>query len=101
MVSGPCVSCDPCMNGQEFHIFGSPGGQRQAFMCHMANQRMIHRLAAKAFHNVLSKKQSNYRPVILWLDDAIRRTKPDDSKEMWRLNRVVKEGNAVFLDYKF
>ena len=70
-------------------------------MRHTANQRMIHRLAAKAFHNILSKKQSKYRDVILWLNQAIWRTKPDDTMEMWRLNRIVKEGNAVFLGYKF
>ena len=62
---------------------------------------MIHRLAAKAFRNTLAKKQSKYRHVIIWLDEAIWRTKPDNAKEMWRLDRVVKEGDAVFLDYKF
>ena len=80
---------------------GHPVEQRQGFMCHMADQRMIHRLAAKAFHNVLGKKQSKYHHVILWLDDVIQRTKPDDTKEMWRLNNIVKEGDAVFLDYEF
>ena len=69
--------------------------------CHKANQRMIHRLAAKAFRNILAKKQSKYRLVILWLDDAIRRTKSDKAKEMWKLNRIVKEGDAIFIDYKF
>lgn len=67
----------------------------------MANLRMIHRLAAKAFRQILAKKQSKYVHVIGWLDDAIRRTKPDNAKEMWRLKRVVKEGDAVFIDYKF
>ena len=62
---------------------------------------MIHRLAAKAFHRILGKKQSKYRHVIQWLNHVIGRTKPDDSKQMWRLNRVVNEGDAVFLDYKF
>lgn len=62
---------------------------------------MIQRLAANAFRNVLAKKQSKFRLVILWLDDAIWRTKPDNAKETWRLNQVVKEGDAVFLDYKF
>ena len=70
----------------------------------MANPSMIltlHRLAAKAFRNILVKKQSKYGHVIAWLDDKIWRTKPEHVKEMWRLNRVVKEGDAVFLDYKF
>lgn len=68
----------------------------------MANLRMmIHRLAAKAFRNILAKKQSKYRHVMLWLDDAIWRTKPNNAKDMSRLNRVVNEGDAVFLDYKF
>lgn len=62
---------------------------------------MILRLAAKAFRNIVGKKQSKYHLVILWLDDAIWRTKPKDANEMWRLNKVVKEGDAVFLDYKF
>ena len=62
---------------------------------------MMNRLAAKAFRNVLSRKQSKYHHVMLWLDDAIRRTKPDKTREMWRLNRIVKEGNAVFLNYQF
>lgn len=62
---------------------------------------MIHRLAAKAFRNILGRKQSKYGQVIAWLEDAIWRTKPENAKEMWRLNRVVKEGDAVFLDYKF
>ena len=62
---------------------------------------MIHRLAAKAFRNILAKKQSKYGHVILWLDDAIWRTKPNSAKDMSRLNRVVNEGDAVFLDYKF
>lgn len=62
---------------------------------------MIHRLAAKAFRNILGKKQSKYGHVIVLLDGAIWRTKPDNASEMRRLNRVVKEGNAVFLDYKF
>ena len=62
---------------------------------------MIRRLAAKAFRNVLGKKQSKYGDVILWLDDAIGRTKPGTAKEMWRLNKVVRESDAVFLDYKF
>ena len=69
--------------------------------CHMTNRRIIHRLAAKAFRSILAKKQSKYGPVIFWLDHAIWRTKPDNAKEMWRLNKVVKEGDAVFLDYKF
>lgn len=68
----------------------------------MANPRMmIHRLAAKAFRNILTKKQSKYRHVILWLDGAIWRTKPNNARDMSRLNRVVNEGDAVFLDYKF
>ena len=62
---------------------------------------MIHRLATKAFRNTLAKKQSKYGNVIIWLDHAIWRTKPDNVKEMWRLNKVVREGDAVFLDYKF
>ena len=70
-------------------------------MCHMADRRAIHRLAAQAFHNILSQKQSKYHHVILWLDDVVWRTKPDNAKEMWRLNQVMKEGNAVFLNYKF
>ena len=62
---------------------------------------MLRRLAAKAFRNVLGKKQSKYGDVILWLEDAIGRTKPKAAKEMWRLNKVVRESDAVFLDYKF
>ena len=62
---------------------------------------MMHRLAAKAFRNILGTKQSKYRHVILWLDDAICRTEPDNAKDRWRLNRIVKEGDAVFIDYKF
>ena len=62
---------------------------------------LIHRLAAKAFRKILVKKQSKYGHVIAWLDDAIWRTKPDNASEMRRLNKVVKEGDAVFLDYKF
>lgn len=95
MVSGPCFSSNPCMNTRESHMFAV------AKSCHKANQRMIHRLAAKAFRNILAKKQSKYRLVILWLDDAIRRTKSDKAKEMWKLNRIVKEGDAIFIDYKF
>ena len=70
-------------------------------MCHMANRRTLHRLAAKAFRNVLGKKQSKYHHVIPWLDNAIWRTKPKDNQGMWRLHRAVKKGDAVFLDYKF
>ena len=62
---------------------------------------MIHRLAAKAFRNILAKKQSKYGNVIDWLDDAIWRTMPDNASEMRKLKKVVKEGDRVFLDYKF
>ncbi len=92
MVSGPCVS-NPCMN--------TPLGRVPSINGATWLISMIHRLAAKAFRNILAKKQSKYRHVIIWLDEAIRRTKPDNAKEMWRLNRVVKAGDAVFLDYKF
>ncbi len=91
MVSGPCSN--PCMN--------TPLGRLPSINAATWLISMIHRLAAKAFRNILAKKQSQYRHVIIWLDEAIRRTKPDNAKEMWRLNRVVKEGDAVFLDYKF
>ena len=81
--------------------FGHPWDSAKHSRATWLTQRMINRLAAKAFHNVLGKKQSKYHHVILWLDDAICRTKPDNTKEMWRLNQIVKEGNGVFLNYKF
>ena len=97
MVSGPCVSSKPCMNRHEL----PPADRAKHQRCHRANRRMMHRLAAQAFRNILGKKQSKYRHVIRWLDEAIWRTKPDNATETRRLNRVVKEGDAVFLDYKF
>lgn len=67
----------------------------------ITNHFMLRRLAAKAFRKVLGQKQSKYGAVILWLDDAVGRTKPKRAKEMWRLNKVVRESDAVFLDYRF
>lgn len=71
----------------------------QEYACTVSKYQ-VEWLAAKAFRSILAKKQSKYGPVIFWLDHAIWRTKPDNAKEMWRLNKVVKEGDAVFLDYK-
>jgi len=59
------------------------------------------RLAATAFRNVLSRKQSNYREVIAWLDVAIRKSAPSCKTEASRLNRIAKHGEAVFRGYKF
>ncbi len=66
-----------------------------------ANDTMIHRLAAKAFHHVLSRKQCNYAPVLEWLNDAIERSAPSGGKELLKLGKIVKEGEAVFCGYKY
>ncbi|CAD6591538.1 MAG: hypothetical protein ASARMPREDX12_005212 [Alectoria sarmentosa] len=82
-------------------IKGKHKGQtEQGYIC-TVSKCQVEWLAAKAFRNILAKKQSKYGHVILWLDDAIWRTKPNSAKDMSRLNRVVNEGDAVFLDYKF
>ncbi|KAL2046145.1 hypothetical protein N7G274_001592 [Stereocaulon virgatum] len=58
-------------------------------------------LAAKAFHRVLCRKQSKYRGVLAWLDDALRESTIGSSKEAKRLNGIVNKGNAIFKDYKY
>lgn len=59
------------------------------------------RLAAKAFSTVLGKKQSQYGPVLEWLDVAIQTAAPTIGKESFKMRRIVKEGEAVFRGYKY
>lgn len=61
----------------------------------------ILRLAAKAFHNVLRRKQSKYGQVLEWLDAAIQRCAPADGIESLKMGRIVKEGEGVFCGYKY
>ena len=82
----PCISPTPCARVQPAR--------------HMAN-RVGYRLAAKAFHRVLCRKQSQYRGVLAWLDDALRESTIESSKEAKRLNGIVNKGNAIFKDYKY
>lgn len=60
-----------------------------------------YRLAAKAFRNVLAKKQSAYGDVIAWLDDAIGESTARNRKEASRLNGIANKGNAIFSDYRY
>ncbi len=59
------------------------------------------RLATTAFRNVLGRKQSKYGEVIAWLDVAIGESAPTNGKEACRLNRIARQGEAVFRGYKF
>lgn len=60
-----------------------------------------HRLATTAFRNVLGRKQSKYREVIAWLDAAIGQSAPKTGKEACWLNRIAKQGEAVYRGYKY
>lgn len=66
-----------------------------------ANYMTILRLAAKAFQHVLSRKQSNYAQVLKWLDNVIKKSAPPCGKELVKLGRIVKEGEAVYCGYKY
>lgn len=59
------------------------------------------RLANSAFRSVLGRKQSNYGPVITWLDRGIQDSTLGNAKEMARLKRIAKQGDVVFRDYRF
>lgn len=61
----------------------------------------ILRLAAKAFQHVLSRKQSNYVPVLTWLENVAKKSAPPFGKELVTLGRIVKEGEAVYCGYKY
>lgn len=64
----------------------------------MADHISDDRLAAKAFRHVLGRKQTNYQEVIAWLDVALEQVAPLKPS---RLNRIAKQGEAVFRGYKF
>lgn len=66
-----------------------------------ANHITMFRLAAKAFRHILSRKQSNYIPVLKWLDYVVKQSAPPCGKELVKLGRIVKEGEAVYCGYKY
>lgn len=66
-----------------------------------ANHITILRLAATAFQHILRRKQSNYVPVLKWLDCVIKKSTPPCGKELVKLGRIVKEGEAVYCGYKY
>lgn len=66
-----------------------------------ADQITIPRLAAKAFRHILSRKQSKYVPVLKWLDYVVKKSAPPCEKELLKLGRIIKEGEAVFCGYKY
>ena len=59
------------------------------------------RLGATAFRSVLGRKQSKYREVTAWLEVAIRESMPGNGKELSKLRRIARQGDAVFSDYKY
>lgn len=66
-----------------------------------ANHITMFRLAAKAFRHILSRKQSNFIPVLKWLDYVVKKSAPPCGKELVKLERIVKEGEAVYCGYKY
>lgn len=59
------------------------------------------RLALTAFMHVLGRKQTSFRPILAWLEETIEKVRPCDRKEVSRLFKVAKEGDAVFRGYRF
>lgn len=67
----------------------------------LADDIMLHRLAAKAFNSILRRKQCKYGPVLEWLDGVLQRSAPTEGKELMKLARVVRKGEAAFKSYKY
>lgn len=51
--------------------------------------------------HVLGKKQTSFREVLTWLDEAIEKARPSERKEASRLLKVAETGDAVFRGYRF
>ncbi len=59
------------------------------------------RLGCTAFRNVLDRKQSGYRDILRWLDDAIARSKPKVGVDAVRLGRVARAGAGLIRRSKY
>lgn len=59
------------------------------------------RLAAAAFRQVLSSKQSSYSEVLAWLEGKKKAARLVGLKEASQLERIAMKGLDVFGGYKF
>ncbi|KAJ5096965.1 Telomere reverse transcriptase [Penicillium angulare] len=58
-------------------------------------------LAASAFQFVLNRKQTRYVAVLRWLDTLGKESRPKSNAEALRLKQVVKQGTALFEEWRF
>ncbi|KAL8771820.1 MAG: hypothetical protein Q9194_004766 [Teloschistes cf. exilis] len=68
----------------------------QAYSC-TVNKSQVQWLALTAFMHVLGKKQTSFREVLTWLDEAIEKARPSERKEASRLLKAqIKVHPALF-----
>lgn len=61
----------------------------------------MRRLAGRAFGHVLGQKQTAYRAVVVWLDGLMAGVNVGSRREVERLERIAREGDAIFRGYHF
>ena len=59
------------------------------------------RLAARAFHHVLEQKQTNFHPVVVWLDGIMATARVGSEQHLAQLERIAQDGDLVFKGYKY
>ncbi|KAL8717849.1 MAG: hypothetical protein Q9181_008274 [Wetmoreana brouardii] len=65
------------------------------------SKRQVQWLALTAFRDVLSRKQTKFRQVLAWVEQAILDVKPRDGKDAMRLAKAVKKGDVAFRCYRY
>ena len=72
----------------------------QEYNCAVSKSQ-VQWLAMTAFDHVLRRKQTGFQEVLAWTDCATRDAAPSDKKEMTRLARITRKGDAAFRGYKY
>ncbi|KAF7718306.1 Uncharacterized protein PECH_001106 [Penicillium ucsense] len=73
---------------------------RSSMACSVHPFQLQH-LASAAFRFVLRRKQTRYAPVLQWLEQQWRVSRPTSNAEAVRLLRVIKKGDALFGGWRF